>query len=210
MGLFQVNSYILVCERTRELVVVDPGDEPHILLARLEKLGAPRAILNTHGHLDHVAGNAAIKARYDVPIHIHPGDHFLLESFDEQARLFGLSLPPPAPPDENLVPGREFRFGDCTLEVLHTPGHSPGSVTFRHGRDAVSGDVLFAGSVGRTDLPGGNLPELLRSIDEVLVPLGDSTRIHPGHGPSTTIGEERSRNPFLREKLRRELLGEPF
>jgi glyoxylase-like metal-dependent hydrolase (beta-lactamase superfamily II) len=206
MGVFQVNSYLLCCEETGECVVVDPGDEPEILLRRLDELDArPAAILNTHGHLDHVAGNAALRSRFDMPILMHPDDRFLVDGFEEQAAMFGLRLDPPPPPDGDLVPGEAFTFGSCTLEVLFTPGHSPGHVTLLHGGDAISGDVLFAGSIGRTDLPGGNLDTLLDTIDRVLVPLGDGVAIHPGHGPSTTIGAERRSNPFLRPELRAEI-----
>jgi len=206
MGVFQVNSYLLHCEETGKCIVVDPGDEPEILLRRLDELSLrPEAILNTHGHVDHVAGNAALKARFDVPILMHPDDRFLVDGFEEQAAMFGLRLTPPPPPDGELTPGRSFTFGTCTLEVLFTPGHSPGHVTLVNGRDAVSGDVLFAGSIGRTDLPGGDLDTLLESIDRVLVPLGDETAIHPGHGPSTTIGAEKRSNPFLRPELRAEI-----
>lgn len=206
MGVFQVNSYLLFCEETDRCVVVDPGDEPEVLLRRLDELGkTPEAILNTHGHLDHVAGNAALRARFDVPILMHPGDRFLVDGFAEQAAMFGLRLQAPPPPDGELVPGRPFVFGDCSLDVLFTPGHSPGHVTLVRGKDAVSGDVLFAGSIGRTDLPGGDLDTLLDTIDRVLVPLGDDTVIHPGHGPSTTIGAERRTNPFLRPEIRAEL-----
>jgi glyoxylase-like metal-dependent hydrolase (beta-lactamase superfamily II) len=206
MGVFQVNSYLLFCEETGRCVVVDPGDEPEILLRRLDGLGArPEAVLNTHGHLDHVAGNAALRERFDIPILMHPGDRFLVDGFQEQAAMFGLRLTPPPPPDGDLVPGQPFTFGNCTLDVLFTPGHSPGHVTLVRGRQALSGDVLFAGSIGRTDLPGGSLDTLLRTIDHVLLPLGDDVAIHPGHGPSTTIGEERRSNPFLRPELRAEL-----
>jgi glyoxylase-like metal-dependent hydrolase (beta-lactamase superfamily II) len=207
MGVFQVNSYLLACEKTGKIVVVDPGDEPEILLRRLDQLKAqPVAILNTHGHVDHVAGNAAIQREFAIPSLLHPADRFLVETFPAQAAMFGLDLESPPPPDGELVPGETFAFGECTLRILHTPGHSPGSVTHVHENDAISGDVLFADSIGRTDLPQGDLPTLLRSIDDVLVPLGDEMRIHPGHGPQTTIARERRSNPFLRKEWRQQLL----
>ena len=207
MGVFQVNSYLLVCEDTKKIAVVDPGDEPEVLLRRLDQLkGEPVAILNTHGHVDHVAGNAAIQREFSIPTLMHRADHFLVEAFPAQAAMFGLELEAPALPDAELVPGQTFAFGSCTLRILHTPGHSPGSVTLVHENDAISGDVLFADSIGRTDLPQGDLPTLLRSIDDVLVPLGDPMRIHPGHGPQTTIGAERRSNPFLRKEWRAQVL----
>jgi glyoxylase-like metal-dependent hydrolase (beta-lactamase superfamily II) len=208
LGAFQVNSYLLFCEESGECVVVDPGDEPGVLLDRLDELGvAPVAVVNTHGHLDHVAGNAAMKERFGIPVHLHPDDRFLIDTFPEQAARFGLDLAPPPPPDFDLLPGRPFEFGRCRLEVRHAPGHSPGHVVLFHEREAISGDVLFAGSIGRTDLPGGDLGTLLRSIDEVLVPRGDDLVIRPGHGPATTVGRERGSNPFLDPAFRRQMLG---
>ena len=198
MGVFQVNSYILRCEETGETVVVDPGDEPEILLRRLEELGThPSAILNTHGHVDHIVGNGAIRARYDVPIWMHPDDLFLIDGFEEQAAMFGLHFAPPPPPDRDFIAGQPYRFGECELQVHLAPGHSPGSVVLVNGTTAISGDVIFAGAIGRFDLPGGDLPTLLRSIEEVILPLGDDTVLHSGHGPSTTVGTERRSNPYL-------------
>jgi len=207
MGVFQVNSYLLLCEETRKIAIVDPGDQPEILLRRLQQMrGEPIAILNTHGHIDHVAGNAVMKKEYGIPALLHRADLFLIEGFSAQAAMFGLDLEPPPLPDGELIPGETFQLGACELRIAHTPGHSPGSVTLVHGNDAISGDVLFRDSIGRTDLPAGDLSTLLRSIDEVLVPLGDETRIHPGHGPQTSIGVERRSNPFLRRELRPQIL----
>jgi glyoxylase-like metal-dependent hydrolase (beta-lactamase superfamily II) len=209
MGVFQVNSYLLRCEETGETVVVDPGDEPGILLRRLDEIGAaPVAIVNTHGHVDHVAGNAAIRARWAVPIWMHPADRFLIDGFAEQAAMFGLDLAPPPPPDRALDSGGVFRFGACELRVHHAPGHSPGSVVLVEGSRAISGDVIFAGSIGRFDLPGGDLPTLLRSIDRVILPLGEDTTLYPGHGPATTVGRERRTNPFLQASVREQALRE--
>jgi glyoxylase-like metal-dependent hydrolase (beta-lactamase superfamily II) len=206
MGVFQVNSYLLRCEATGAAVVVDPGDEPEQLAARLDEWGVtPESLLNTHGHLDHVAGNAFLKARYGMPIRMHPDDAFLLDRFQEQAAAFGLRLTAPPPADAELAEGEVIRFGRCALTVKRAPGHSPGHVVLVAEGDVISGDVLFAGSIGRTDLPGGHLGTLLRSIDEVMLPLGDAMRVHPGHGPATTIGEERRSNPFLQPSVRRTL-----
>jgi glyoxylase-like metal-dependent hydrolase (beta-lactamase superfamily II) len=207
MGPFQVNSYLLTCKKTHEVVVVDPGDEAEVLVRLLrERDATPTAILSTHGHLDHVSGNRVVQDAFDCPILMHKADLPLLEAFDSQAAAFGLDLPTPPAPGGTLVPGQPFSFGECSLEVLHTPGHSPGSVTLVSGQDAISGDVLFSGSIGRTDLPGGDIRTLLRSIDEVLVPLGDEMRIHPGHGPATDIGRERRSNPFLQPEMRSQFL----
>ena len=207
MGVFQVNSYLLRCDATGETVVVDPGDEPQILLQRLDELQVtPKAILNTHGHLDHVAGNATVQERYGIPILMHPDDQFLIDTFPQQAAMFGLELDPPPSPDEELVPGKTYSFGEIELDIHFAPGHSPGHVIFVHDGVAISGDVLFAGSIGRTDLPGGDINTLLRTLDEVMVPLGDAMEIHPGHGPSTTIGDERRSNPFLQSELRGDIL----
>jgi glyoxylase-like metal-dependent hydrolase (beta-lactamase superfamily II) len=209
MGMFQVNSYLLRCEETGEIVVVDPGDEPEILLRRLDEIDArPVAIVNTHGHVDHVAGNGAIRERWDVPIWMHPADRFLIDAFPQQAAMFGLDLTPPPAPDRELAEGFVFRFGGCELAVHHAPGHSPGSVVLVEGSQAISGDVIFAGSIGRFDLPGGDLPTLLRSIDDVIVPLGDGMTLYPGHGPATTVGRERRANPFLQASIREQVLRE--
>jgi glyoxylase-like metal-dependent hydrolase (beta-lactamase superfamily II) len=207
MGVFQVNSYLLQCESTGAAAIVDPGEIPQTLLDRLDEWGVePVAILNTHGHIDHVAGIAGIRRRFDVPFWLHADDRFFLERFDEQARAFGLDLEAPPLPDRELVPGETFLLGECELRILHTPGHSPGSVTFVHGRQAISGDVLFAGSIGRTDLPLADAKTLFRSIDDVLVPLGADVTIHSGHGPATTIGRELATNPFLAAEARRYVL----
>jgi len=207
MGMFQVNSYLLRCGETGETVVVDPGDESDILLRRLDELRTePVAILNTHGHLDHVAGNATIRARFDVPIWMNPEDRFLVDAFAEQAAMCGLDLPEPPPPDRDLLAGEPFRFGACELSVRAAPGHSPGSVVLVEGTQAISGDVIFVGSIGRFDLPRGDLPTLLRSIDEVILPLGDETVLHPGHGPATTVGRERRTNPYLQPGVREQVL----
>lgn len=207
MGGFQVNSYLLQCESTGAVAIVDPGELPHLLIRRLDELGVePIAIINTHGHIDHVAGIAAIRRRYEVPFWLHPSDEVFIDRFDEQARAFGLELETPPSPDRELVPGETFRLGDSDLRILHTPGHSPGSVTFVHEKHAISGDVLFAGSIGRTDLPGADARTLFRSIDDVLVPLGEDIEIHSGHGPATTIERELRTNPFLAADARRYVL----
>jgi glyoxylase-like metal-dependent hydrolase (beta-lactamase superfamily II) len=203
-----VNSYLLICEKTGKSVLVDPGENPDVLLRRLaERASPPEFILNTHGHLDHVAGNAAVRETTGAPILMHRADRFLLDSFSQQAAMFGLTLPQPPVPDGDLVAGESLTFGETTLEVLGAPGHSPGSVVLATEGCALVGDVLFAGSIGRTDLPGGDLATLLRSIRATLLPLGDPVRVYPGHGPPTTIGAERAQNPYLADGFADQVLG---
>jgi hydroxyacylglutathione hydrolase len=198
-GVFAENCYILADRGTGDAVLVDPGEEAELFLARLrtERLTL-RAVWLTHAHLDHVMGVPTVRARTDVPIWLHPADRPLYDAAPQQARaLLGVDLPPLPPPDRALVPGQPVSFGGCTLDVRHVPGHSPGGVAFVAQGIAVVGDALFAGSIGRTDLPGGNLETLLRSIRKQLLTLPDDTMVFPGHGPATTVGHERVANPFL-------------
>jgi glyoxylase-like metal-dependent hydrolase (beta-lactamase superfamily II) len=198
-GVFAENCYIVADREAGEAVLVDPGEEAGLFLARLRTEGLRLvAIWLTHAHLDHVAGIGAVKARYDVPVWLHPADRPLYDRAPEQARLFlGTALAPLPAPERLIVPGDPMRVGRCELAVAHVPGHSPGSVAFLADRVAIVGDVLFAGSVGRVDLPGGDGPTLLATLRDVLLALPDETVVYPGHGPETTIGRERSTNPFL-------------
>jgi len=164
-------------------------------------------ILLTHAHVDHVSGVASARAALGVPVYLHPGDLILYNSAVDQARFFGLSVEQPPPIDRSYTDHPEIVFGRYRVRVHHTPGHSPGGVCLQVGRTGQTsgaappklfvGDTLFAGSIGRTDLPGGDYPTLIRSIKEVLLPMGDQAEVYPGHGPKTTIGEERRTNPFL-------------
>jgi len=204
VGPFVMNAYLLVDETSRSAALIDPGDEADRILEAVRRLEAdPRMILATHGHLDHVAGIREIKERTGLPLYLHPDDRFLIDRLPEHAVLFG--LPPVAPPevDHDLADGDVLSVGDLRIEVLHTPGHSPGSVSFHLPDEKIlfCGDVLFQGSIGRTDLPGGSFDVLLRSIHERLFPLGDDVTVYPGHGPTTTIGHERRTNPFLTGEL---------
>jgi hydroxyacylglutathione hydrolase len=198
VGPFQENSYILGDEATGEGVLIDPGDEADLILARVRDLKLSiTAIVNTHAHIDHVGAVAEIQRKLGIPFRLHAADMPLLEALPQQAALFG--LPPLTVPKvaSHLVEGETFRVGSLTVRVIETPGHSPGSVTFQVGDELISGDVLFAGSVGRTDLYGGDFETLSRSIRGRLFPLGDHCRVWPGHGPETTIGIERKSNPFV-------------
>lgn len=204
IGPFFKNGFVLACPETGEAVVIDPGDEVESLLAVVEA-GRLRAthILLTHAHVDHVTGVGRAKAVLGVPVGLHPDDLPLYERAPQQAAFFGLRLGALPPIDFFYQPGEVVPVGRHQIKVHHTPGHCPGGVCLelRRSGEAVPwlfvGDTLFAGSIGRTDLPGGDYPTLIRSIRDVLFPLGDDARVLPGHGPETTIGEERRSNPFL-------------
>ena len=197
--MFAENCYIVADREAREAVLVDPGEEAELFLARLRSEGLTlTAIWLTHAHLDHVAGIGLLKQRLDVPVWLHPADRLLYDGAPDQARVFlGTDMPALPPPDRDIVPGEPMRVGHCAFEVRFAPGHSPGHVVFVTDGVALVGDVLFAGSVGRVDLPGGDGSTLVRSIREQLLTLPDETSVYPGHGPETTIGRERVTNPFL-------------
>jgi glyoxylase-like metal-dependent hydrolase (beta-lactamase superfamily II) len=198
------NGYLVSCEHTGEAVLIDPGDEIDELLATAtaRRLGV-RAILLTHAHFDHVSGIRRATDVFDVPIWLDRADLFLYEAAVTQAALFGVEIDPPPPVTRFYAPGERLNWGRLTADVLPTPGHCPGGVCLAVGearsdrRELFVGDTLFAGSIGRTDLPGGDPDVLLRSIRDVLLRFPDDTPVHPGHGPSTTIGAERRTNRFL-------------
>ena len=204
---FMTNGFVLGCPRTKEGVIVDPGDavDDQIAAARRHDLRITRILL-THAHLDHVSGVAAAKRAFAVPVYLHRDDTFLYDAAAQQGLVFGVRLEQPPPVDRfyDMSGGEDLGFGDFAVDVLHTPGHCPGGVCLAVGprdsdtRELLVGDTLFAQSIGRTDLPGGDHATLLRSIRDVLFAFPDGTVVHPGHGPSTTIGEERRSNPFLR------------
>ena len=202
---FQQNCSVLWCERTRRAAIVDPGGDLERVLPVLEQEGLQlERILLTHAHLDHAAATAELARRTGVPVEgPHPGDRFWIEQLPEQARMFGFGVGEVFEPDRWLEQGDVVRVGELELAVLHCPGHTPGHVVFFHepGRFAFVGDVLFAGSIGRTDFPGGNHAQLLSSIRERLFPLGDDVTFLPGHGPTSTFGEERRSNPFVADEL---------
>ena len=203
---FFENSFVVSCETTREAVLIDPGDgvEEIIEQVRSQKLEV-RSILLTHAHLDHVTGVGRAKRAFDVPVWLHKEDLFLYNGVVDQGRMFGLKLEAQPPIDHFYAPNQRLTFGRYVVDVRHTPGHCPGGVCLAIGRadapdqerELFVGDTLFAGSIGRTDLPGGNHPLLLESIRTQLLVYPDETIVHSGHGPDTTVGDERATNPFL-------------
>jgi hydroxyacylglutathione hydrolase len=198
---FQQNCTLLWCEATKRAVVIDPGgDLPDIERAITEAKVDVDKIWLTHGHIDHVGGAAELKAKLGVPIEgPHRDDQYLLDHVVDSARMFDIAGVANVTPDRWLNEGEQVEVGELTFDILHCPGHSPGSVAFINAaqRLAIVGDVLFAGSVGRTDLPGGNQRQLLKSIRDKLLPLDDDVAVLSGHGPVTTIGRERATNPFI-------------
>ena len=201
---FEKNGYVVACPATGEAIVIDPGDEVEQLIAIVRRTGVRvRYIMLTHSHLDHISGCNEAKAEWDVPLVLHKDDLFLYERAVQQGIAFGIRMRQQPPIDAWFDTQTHWTVGSCTIDVHHTPGHSPGQVCLQIGpagqtaQHLFVGDTLFAGSIGRTDLPGGDQATLLRSVREVLFPLGDACRVYPGHGPTTTIGEERRTNPFL-------------
>jgi len=201
---FQENTYILAAE-DGSAIVIDPGcyteDEEQELVSFLDKERLnPVRLLNTHCHLDHVFGNAFIAKTYGLQVEIHPGEQIVLDQALSMSHLYGIPMKPSPAPIHTLLPGIPVQLGDDELTALFTPGHSPASVSLYCEKQGflIAGDVLFQESIGRTDLPGGNMATLLKSIREELFVLPDDTLVYPGHGPHTTIGHERRHNPFLR------------
>jgi len=198
---FEQNCTLLWDSATRQAAVVDPGgDVDEILAAVVARDLKVEQLLLTHGHIDHVGGTAALAARLHVPVvGPHPGDAFWLDQLPEQCRMFGFPHTAALKPDRWLADGDTVTVGGETLEVVHTPGHTPGHVCFLNApaQLAIVGDVLFAGSIGRTDFPGGDHAALLASIRDTLFPRGDDYRFIPGHGPMSTFGAERRSNPFV-------------
>ena len=201
VGLLQCNCSIFGDESSREAIVVDPGDEIQRITGVLDKHGLRvKAIVVTHAHIDHVAGAAKLRALTGAPVYLNENDRELLGALDIQARWLGLSKAPPATPiDVPANEGTTLELGEARFDFIHTPGHTQGSLCLFIPQESklVAGDTLFRRSVGRTDLPGGDTEKLLDSVKSKLFELPDSTLVIPGHGPNTTIGEEREQNPFL-------------
>lgn len=197
VGPIMANCFILGCEETHKAAVIDPGDEAERILYKLagHKLTVT-SIINTHGHFDHVSANKELKNATGAELIIHAADAPMLASLSEMAAAFGLSCDNSPPPDRTVDEGDTIAFGNIEMKVLHTPGHSPGGISLVCGNRVFVGDTLFAGSIGRTDFPGGDFDTLISAIRTKLFPLGDEVMVFCGHGPETTIGREKRTNPF--------------
>jgi hydroxyacylglutathione hydrolase len=202
VGAFQENCYLVVDSRSGKAVIVDPGGEGERLVEAVDKSGATlEAVWITHAHVDHVGAIASIKQRWDVPVYLHPLDRRLYEAAGRQAQVYGVQFEEPPPPDREFSDGQQVKVGDVELSVMHAPGHSPGHVVIHGDGIALVGDCLFAGSIGRTDLPFSDPPQLAASLEKISA-LPPETVVYPGHGMDTTIGEERRSNPFLNGSAR--------
>ena len=199
VGRLQTNCYVLQSESTA--LVIDPGDEPERIIRFLKDIAVkPTHIVATHTHFDHVLGVDTIRAKLKIPFLIHHDDLSMLESMQSRVRqIMGFSVPPPPKVDQFLEDGQSIEFGQDKVKVIHTPGHSPGSISLAGQGFVISGDALFNQSIGRTDLPGGDFDTLIRSITQRLFILDDDTIVYPGHGPETSIGDEKLANPFVRQ-----------
>jgi hydroxyacylglutathione hydrolase len=205
VGPLRCNCTILGDEVTHEAVVVDPGDNIPEILSRLQKHGLTlRQIVITHAHIDHVGGAVLLKKATGAPVFLNQHDLGLLGAMEIQAGWLGIPTPEVASPDASADDGLTVGLATLRAEVIHTPGHTPGSICllFPEQHLLLAGDTLFAGSIGRTDLPGGDGPQILRSLRDRLMVLPETTRVLPGHGPDTTIGEEKQSNPFLQPNFR--------
>ena len=199
VGPLMANCFICGCSKTKEAVVIDPGgDADTILLSLADAKLKVKYIINTHGHFDHVSANGKMKDATGADILIHPLDAPMLEKLSSNAAFFGVSVENSPPCDQTLEEGDTVSFGDVTLKVIHTPGHTPGGISLYTNGVVFVGDTLFAGSIGRTDFPGGNFNTLISSIKTKLFNMKDDIRVFSGHGPETSIGIEKRHNPFVR------------
>ena len=199
LGPIQANCFIVACEETKEAVVIDPGDEADkILMALAKKALKVKKIINTHGHFDHVGANRRLKEVTGAKLMIHSQDVPLLSQSAASAKAWGMRADNSPAPDKTLEDGDIITFGNLSLTVIHTPGHSPGGISL-YGQGAVFvGDTLFRGSVGRTDFPGGDFDTLIKSIQQKIFGLPEDTKVYPGHMGPTTVGTEKRNNPFCR------------
>jgi glyoxylase-like metal-dependent hydrolase (beta-lactamase superfamily II) len=198
VGPLQVNCFLVVCRETHDAMVIDPGEEGSRILQLADKEGLKiTKVVNTHGHFDHIGANRQLIEATGAELMLHAADLPLLPQARNHAEAFGLTVDPSPEPDRLLDQGDTFEVGELTFKVFHVPGHSPGGICLLGDGHLFVGDVLFAGSIGRTDLQGGDFNALVKGVREHLFNLPDETIVHPGHGPDTTIGRERKTNPFV-------------
>lgn len=198
VGSLQVNCYIIGCEKTKEAVVIDPGDNYDNIAKVLDDNDLDlKYIVITHAHFDHIGANAQLKKKTGAKIILHEDDKTLFEKLKIQADMFGFDVNPSPPADILVKDGDKIEFGELNLDVIHTPGHSPGCMSLKIDNKVFTGDTLFSNSIGRTDLPGGSFDHIISSIKEKLFVLRDDTIVYPGHGSSTTVGAEKSDNPYF-------------
>lgn len=199
VGALETNCYLVYCEETRESAIVDPGGDPEKIIRKISELELkPVILINTHGHVDHVGANKDIKEKYDIPLCIHSADSKMLNNIIASAMGLFLGAKKSPSPDKFCEEEEKIPIGNSHLEVIHTPGHSPGSISLSGDGFLLSGDLLFCGGVGRTDLPGGSWGVLEDSIRNKIFNFPDDTIVLPGHGPATTVGQEKMANPFIR------------
>jgi hydroxyacylglutathione hydrolase len=202
VGPFMENAYIVGCEETKDAAVIDPGAEEDVILTAIDRLGLNvTKIINTHAHIDHIGAVQAIRKSKKAKFFLHETEAPFVEGYDQQCRFFGVRFGDKPEIDGFLAEGDVVEVGKLRAKVLHTPGHSPGGLCFDFGADIFVGDTLFNGSIGRTDLPGGNYNQLIDNIKQKLLVKPPETKAWSGHGPVTTIGREKATNPFLTGKM---------
>ena len=198
VGPLQVNCFLVACQKTHEAMVIDPGEDGSRILSLAKSEGLEiNKVVNTHGHFDHIGANQQVIEASGATLMLHADDLPLLQNAKSHAEAYGLTVNPSPEPDKLLKEGDTFTVGELSFSVFHVPGHSPGGICLLCEGHLFVGDVLFAGSIGRTDLPGGDFDALVEGVREKLFNLPDETIVHPGHGPDTTIGRERQMNPFV-------------